>query len=72
MKRAGTDVPILRRWFAGPVYQFGEAATKFHIKEFFNIVGVHTLIMCQRIELVFQYFLFIRFRHLLPILSPIG
>jgi len=54
MKRAGTDVPILRRWFAGPVYQFGEAATKFHIKEFFNIVGLHTLIMCQRIELVFQ------------------
>ena len=54
MKRAGTDVPILRRWFAGLVYQFGEAATKFHIKDFFHIVSVHALGMRQRIELVFQ------------------
>jgi hypothetical protein len=54
MKRAGTDVPILRRWFAGLVYQLGEAATKFHIKDFLNIISIHALGMCQRIEPVFQ------------------
>jgi hypothetical protein len=48
MKRAGTDVPILRRWFAGLVYQLGEAATKFHIKDFLNIISIHALGMCQR------------------------
>ncbi|MGA8591388.1 MAG: hypothetical protein WB803_19165, partial [Pseudolabrys sp.] len=30
MKWAGSDVPVLRRWCAGLVYQFAEAATKFH------------------------------------------
>jgi hypothetical protein len=54
MKRAGTDVAILRRWFAGLVYQLGEAATKFHIEDFFNIISIHALGMCQRIEPVFQ------------------
>ncbi|MGA7152160.1 MAG: hypothetical protein WBY84_12275, partial [Pseudolabrys sp.] len=28
MKWAGSDVPVLRRWCAGLVYQFAEAATK--------------------------------------------
>ena len=31
MKWAGSDVPVLRRWCAGLVYQFAEAATKFHV-----------------------------------------
>ena len=37
----------------GSVYQFGEAATKFHIKNSFN-VGVYAWLMCQRIKFVFQ------------------
>ena len=43
MKGARTDVPILRRWFAGLVYQLGEAATKFHIKDFLNIISIYAL-----------------------------
>ena len=54
MKWAGSDVPVLRQWFAGLVYQFAEAATKFHVKDFFNAVGVRAFLIRQRIKLPFQ------------------
>jgi hypothetical protein len=54
MKWAGSDVPVLRRWCAGLVYQFAEAATKFHVKDFFKAVSVRAFLIRQRIKLLFQ------------------
>jgi len=52
MKWAGSDVPVLRRWCAGLVYQFAEAATKFHVKDLFNAVSVRAFLIRQRIKLL--------------------
>jgi hypothetical protein len=54
MDPIGTDVPVLLQWSASPVYQFAEAATKFHIKDFFDALSVHAFLMRQRIKLAFQ------------------
>ena len=37
-----------------PVNQFGEAATKFNIKDFFDAVGTHVFVVQQRIKLLLQ------------------
>jgi hypothetical protein len=36
------------------IYQFAEAATKFHIKDFFDAIRAHAFLMRQRIKLAFQ------------------
>ena len=54
MVPVGADVPVLRRKPASSVYQFAEAATKFHIKDFFDAIRAHAFLMRQRIKLAFQ------------------
>ena len=36
------------------IYQFGEAAAKFRVKDLFNAVSACAFLMRQRIKLVFQ------------------
>ena len=57
------DVPVLFRLSANSVYQFAEAATKFHIKDLFYAIRAHAFLMRQRIKQAFQNTPFIGFRH---------